>query len=236
MDFSTIFQNIQKSVVEVLALHSQDYIVPMGSGTVIGSGNLVLTCAHCINPNTTPAARFSGQSGCKIGDVIFKDQQVDVALIKFQDTLGPPIPIRTSSSLLVGHEVFVVGFPNEISRITALSGNVAGFEPTYHHNFSYIRIDASINHGNSGGPLFNSSGELVGVVNAKHGSLSTFLEQVQNAQPGASMSIGGIDPVQVIQQLIGEMKKNLNLGIGYAIPTDHIGSLNMLVKKEIQNY
>ncbi len=233
MDFSTIFQNIQGSVVEVIALHFQDNIVPIGSGTVIGSGNLVLTCAHCIIPDTTPAVRFSGQSSFETGDVIFKDQQVDVALIKFPKNLGSPIPLRTSSSLLVGHEVFVVGFPNNISRITALSGNVAGFEPAQH--FSYIRIDASVNHGNSGGPLFNSSGELVGVVNAKHGSLSAFLKQVQNAQPGAVISVGGIDPIQVIQQLIGEMRKNLNLGIGYAIPTDHIGSINMLVKNEIQS-
>ena len=74
------------------------------------------------------------------------------------------------------------------------------------------------------------------MVNAKHGSLSTFLKQVKNAQPGASMSIGGIDPIRVIQQLISEMQKNLNLGIGYAIPTDHIGSISPLVKNEIQSY
>ena len=97
------------------------------------------------------------------------------------------------------------------------------------------RIDASVNHGNSGGPLFNSVGELVGVVNAKHGSLSNFLQQVQNATPGASVSIVGINPIQVIQQLIGEMQRNLNLGIGYAIPTDHIGSLSSLVGNAIQN-
>ena len=222
MDFSASFQNIQGSVVNVLALDAQSNAISSGSGTIIGSGDLVLTCAHCIIPNTTTVARFSDQNSGQIGNVIFIDQQVDVAAIQFQNNLGQSAPLRTSSSVLVGHEVFAVGFPNNISQITALSGNVAGFEPS--QNFNYIRIDASVNHGNSGGPLFNSSGELVGVINAKHGSLSTFLQQVQNAQPGASMSIGGINPVQVIQQLIGEMKRNLNLGIGYAIPIDHIDS------------
>ena len=145
MDFSTIFQNIQGSVVNVLALNSQGTIVSSGSGAVIGTGNLVLTCAHCIIPDTTPVARFPSQSGCKTGNVIFEDQQADVALIKFQDNLAPPISIRASSSLLIGHEVFVVGFPNNIQQITALFCNVAGFEPT--QNFSYIRIDASVNSG-----------------------------------------------------------------------------------------
>ena len=233
MDFSTVFQNIQGSVVNVLALDAQNNAVSSGSGAIIGAGNLVLTCAHCIIPNTTTVARFSGQNNGQIGNVVFIDQQVDVAVIQFQNTIGPPATLRTSSSVLVGNEVFVVGFPNNISQVTALSGNVAGFEPD--QNFSYIRIDASVNHGNSGGPLFNSAGELVGVVNAKHGSLSNFLQQIQSAQPGASMSIGGINPVQAIQQLIGEMQRNLNLGIGYAIPIDHVGTLNNLVSNAIQN-
>lgn len=233
MDFSTAFQNIQGSVVNVLALDAQNNAVSSGSGTIIGAGNLVLTCAHCILQNTTTVAKFSGQNHGQVGNVVFLDQQVDVAIIQFQNTLGPSATLRTSSSVLVGNEVFAVGFPNNISQITALSGNVAGFEPN--QNFNYIRIDASVNHGNSGGPLFNSAGEVIGVVNAKHGSLSNFLQKIQNAQPGASMSIGGINPVQAIQQLIGEMQKNLNLGIGYAIPIDHIGTLNNTVSNAIQH-
>ena len=232
MDFSAEFQNIQGSVVNVLALDAQKNAVSSGSGTIIGGGNYVLTCAHCIIPNTTTVARFSGQNNGQIGNVVFIDQQVDVAVIQFQNSLGPSATLRASSSVQIGYEVFAVGFPNNISQITALSGNVAGFEPN--QNYSYIRIDASVNYGNSGGPLFNSAGEVIGVVNAKHGSLSNFLQQVQAAQPGASMSIDGINPVQVIQQLISEMQKNLNLGIGYAIPVDHIGTLNTVVRDAIQ--
>lgn len=71
--------------------------------------------------------------------------------------------------------------------------------------------------------MFNSEGELVGVINAKHGSLSNFLKQVQNSNSGGvMMSIGGIDPVQTLKQLIKEMQNNLNLGIGYAIPINEL--------------
>ncbi|MEW9797479.1 S1 family peptidase [Alteromonas sp. CYL-A6] len=232
MDFSKAFQNIQGSVVNVLALNAQNIPVSSGSGVIIGSGNLVLTCAHCIIPNTTTIARFSGANNGQIATVVFQDQQSDIALLQFQQPIGSPAVIRSSSSVLIGHEAFVVGFPNNIDKITALSANIAGFEPD--NGFELIRLDASVNHGNSGGPLFNANGELVGIVNAKHGSLSNFLHQVQSAQPGAMVSIGGIDPVKAIQQLISEMQRNLNLGIGYAIPTDHIGTLNNQVQGLIQ--
>lgn len=233
MDFSQAFQAIQATVVNVLALDQQNNAVSSGSGVIIGQGNLVLTCAHCIIPNMRIVARFSGANNGQIGTVVFQDQQTDIAIIEFQQVLGVAATIKSSSTVQIGHEVFAIGFPNNISQITALSGNVAGFEPN--NNFNHIRIDASVNHGNSGGPLFNAAGEVIGIVNAKHGSLSAFLQQIQVAQPGAQIVLGGIDPVQVIQQLIKEMQKNLNLGIGYAIPTDHIGVLDNRVGNIIQS-
>ena len=224
MDFSQAFQSIQGSVVNVLALNAQNAPVSSGSGVIIGNGDLVLTCAHCLIPNTNTMARFSSANNRQMANIFFQDKQSDIALLKFPQPIGTPAKIRSSSTVLIGHEAFVVGFPNSIDKITALSANIAGFEPS--NGFDLIRLGASVNHGNSGGPLFNASGELIGIVNAKHGSLSSFLYQIRTARPGAMVSIGGIDPVQAIQKLIAEMQKNLNLGIGYAIPTDHIGTLN----------
>lgn len=232
MDFSQAFQIIQGSVVNVLALDAQKAPVSSGSGVIIGDGTLVLTCAHCLVPNTRTIARFSGSNNGQIANILFQNQQSDIALLQFQQSLGPAVTIRSSSSILIGHEAFVVGFPNNIDKITALSANIAGFEPN--GGFDLIRLDASVNHGNSGGPLFNAAGELIGIVNAKHGSLSNFLQQIQQARPQAMMQIGGIDPVQAIQQLISEMQRNLNLGIGYAIPTDHLGQLNTTIRGFIQ--
>ena len=233
MDFSQAFQNIQSSVVNVLALNVQNNPISSGSGVIIGDGSLVLTCAHCIIPNTTTIARFSGANTGQIATVVFQDQQSDIALLHFQQPIGSSATIRSSSSVLVGHEAFVVGFPNHIDKITALSANIAGFEPD--NGFDLIRLDASVNHGNSGGPLFNAHGELIGIVNAKHGSLSNFLQQIKNTQTTAMLSVGGINPIKAIQQLISEMQLNLNLGIGYAIPTDYIGTLNGQVRSLIQS-
>jgi serine protease Do len=128
-----------------------------------------------------------------------------------------------SSSCAVGNGAFVIGFPMGVTEKTLLAAHIASITNTG------LRIDASVNHGNSGGPLFNMQGEQIGVVNAKHGSLSQLLTQIKNTQPGAMMSIGGIDPVKAIQGLIGEMQKNLNLGIGYAIKTADIKPLHSIL-------
>jgi len=232
MDFSQAFQNIQGSVVNVLGLNKQDESISSGSGVIIGDGSFVLTCAHCVIPNTRTIARFSGADTGEIATILFNDEQSDIALLQFQKSIGSSAIISSSSSVLVGHEAFVVGFPNNINKITALSANIAGFEPD--NGFDLIRLDASVNHGNSGGPLFNTAGQLIGIVNAKHGSLSSFLQQIQNEQSRTLLSIGNVDPIKAIQQLISEMQRNLNLGIGYAIPTDHIGLINNQIQNLIQ--
>ena len=220
MDFSSSYEKVKDSVVNVLSCIDTNPI-SSGTGTIIGDGNIVITCAHCIVDNMKIVARFSGRNNGFVGKVKMINRDIDIAIIEFPQKIGPAVRIKDSNTVKIGNEAFVVGFPNNIDKITALSANIAGFENE--GNIKLIRIDCSVNHGNSGGPLFNAEGELVGVINAKHGSLSNFLKQVQNAKSGGVMvSIGGIDPIKTIQQLIKEMQNNLNLGIGYAIPINII--------------
>lgn len=231
MDFSTEYSAVSDSVIRVLAIAGlgtvTQQVLSSGSGVLIGDGTRALTCSHCIKPNSTSVGALSGQNNGQIATVIFNDPNLDIAIIEFQNPINPGVTIGDSDNVNIGQEAFVVGFPSHTTEITALSANIAGFEN--HNGNRLIKIDSSVNHGNSGGPLFNANGELIGIVNAKFGNLSNFLNQVQQANPQASMSIGGINPVQVIQQLIGEMKKNLNLGMGSAIPIRIIGNATNLV-------
>ena len=222
MDFSNEYNQVQDSVIRIISTIGQ------GSGVLIGDGTRALTCSHCIVPNTTLTGALSGQNNGQIGTVIFNDANLDIAIIEFQISLGPGIVLGDSDSIKIGQEAFVVGFPSHTNNITALGAHIAGFESN--NGIQLIKIDASVNHGNSGGPLFNSNGELIGIVNAKFGNLSSFLNQVQQTNTaGVMMSIGGIDPVLVLKQLIVEMKKNLNLGMGSAIPIKTIGDKTNII-------
>lgn len=213
MPLTAAYQQVRDSVVRVLALNGQ-VPVAIGSGSVIDSGATVLTCAHCIVPGTTTAIAVPNLPNQAIpGQVMFTDAKADIALIQLQQQVGSPVRFASSAACAVGNGAFGVGFPMGVVKQTLFAAHIASITP------SGLRIDASVNHGNSGGPLFNLSGEQIGVVNAKHGSLSQFLKQIKSAKPLATISIGSIDPVKAIQNLINEMQMNLNLGIGYAIPT-----------------
>jgi serine protease Do len=151
----------------------------------------------------------------------------DVALLEFPASVGIPLTLADSSMVNIGDDSFVVGFPMGITEQVLLGAHVASITP------SSFRIDASVNHGNSGGPLLNVDGAQIGIVNAKHGSLSAFLNQVSTHRPGAGIIVGGIDTIGTIQQLIIEMQKNLNLGIGYAVATKQIKTLHPLLDQMI---
>jgi S1-C subfamily serine protease len=225
MPLTQPYQQVKDSVVRVVALNGNNP-VSFGSGSVIESGRIVLTCAHCIVSGAQMAiVDPKNQGQVLFGGLVYSDPTNDIALLEFPYTIGTPAKFANSASCAVGNGAFVVGFPLGVSEQTLLSAHIASIAG------SHLRIDASVNHGNSGGPLFNLRGEQIGVINAKHGSLSQFLTQLKNVAPGAVMSIGGFDAVKAIRVLIEEMQKNLNLGIGYAIPTALIKPLHPILTK-----
>ncbi|QCR32807.1 serine protease [Lysinibacillus sp. SGAir0095] len=234
MNFSKQFDEIKDSVVNVCVLNNAEEkkIMTSGSGVIIGDGTKIITCSHCIKPNLLNIARFSGNENAKECKVIFNDPIKDIAILEVDKSIGKGVRIGNSSTVKIGQEAFVVGFPLNIKKITALSANIAGFETV--NGAELIRIDSSINHGNSGGPLFNEDGDLVGIVNAKHGGLSYFLTEVQQAKPKEIELIGSSNVVKIIQILMKQMQRNLNLGIGYAIPINTVGNRVKLVGSLIQ--
>ena len=227
MDFSNSYNKVKDSVVNILAV-VDNRAISSGTGVIVGEGKTVITCAHCILPNTQIFARKSGETIGEIGKVVTIDMEKDIAILSFKKIIGPSVTINDSSNVQVGQEAFVAGYPNNINEITGLSANVAGFHTR--GDFDLIRIDCPITHGNSGGPLFNSEGKLIGIINAKHGSLANFLNNLEKLQPCTSSVSSGADYVEAIQKLVLELKTNLNLGIGYVIPTNEIGSISSEIK------
>lgn len=106
-------------------------------------------------------------------------QVPDVAIIKVVGTQNvsefPTIRLSDYKKLSVGTPISVIGFPGSaedediFSKEAALvptitSGTISAIKPSFGNEFELIQIDASISHGNSGGPIINSDGELVGVA------------------------------------------------------------------------
>jgi serine protease Do len=139
----------------------------VGSGFVYDDRGHILTNNHVVENSDKVTVIFSDGVEAT-AKVVGTDKQSDVAVIKVDNTSYPALPKGDSSKLKVGELVMAVGSPFQFSQsvttgiISALDRN----EVHINEYESFIQTDAPINRGNSGGPLVNMSGEVIGINSA----------------------------------------------------------------------
>lgn len=147
-------ENIKKAVVKIITG------ITTGSGFYYRNANVIITNFHVVEGERKVAVAF--QDGNKvIGEVVSVNPRSDIALIKIP--LIPDIPPIALTNKKVNHQekVYALGFPYDLPfGITA--GIVSTPEYVKDGN-SYIQTDAALNPGNSGGPLVNENGDVVGI-------------------------------------------------------------------------
>ena len=168
----------------------------LGSGFVIDPSGIVITNNHVIADANEVTVIFNDGQKLK-AEVLGKDQKVDVAVLRVK----PEKPLKAvkfgdSDKARVGDWVLAVGNP------FGLGGSVtAGIVSARNRNIdsgpydNYIQTDASINKGNSGGPLFNMDGEVIGINTA---ILSP---------SGGSVGIGFATPANTVQPVIEQLQQ-----------------------------
>jgi S1-C subfamily serine protease len=142
-----------------------------GSGVLIGAKGEILTNAHVVEACQTIIVKLaSGDS--ETGALVARDESNDLAVVRVTGTDNPPTPIasfREGPALRAGDQIVVLGYP--LSGVLATEANVsvgnvnalAGIAD----DSRYVQISAPVQPGNSGGPLLDASGHLVGIVTAK---------------------------------------------------------------------
>jgi S1-C subfamily serine protease len=136
-----------------------------GSGSIISSEGLILTCYHCIYANTMVEVLLSNGVTLK-AKVVRTVPEYDIALLQLQNAGAVPLPLGSSTGITAGQDVWVIGTPGfkELGQ-TVSKGVISGERLV--EGKQYLQTDAAINPGNSGGPVFNSKGQIIGIVNAK---------------------------------------------------------------------
>ena len=142
----------------------------LGSGVVINDNGDILTALHVVTNSTTISVTFA--DGTEIGaKVLTQHPENDTALLQTSGTptLIVPAVLGNPSAMRVGDEAFAVGNPFGLySSMSA--GVISGFDRSFHPPSStltlqgLIQVDAAVNPGNSGGPLLNRNGEVIGIV------------------------------------------------------------------------
>ena len=135
----------------------------MGSGFAIGE-NCIITNAHVINNQYDVIIETYGGE-MKRAFIVALDERIDIAVIGVADATFTPLRVADLSTVSVGDDVYALGAPNSLA-FTLTKGVVSSKERLVSRQ-KFIQTDAAINTGNSGGPLLNDAGEVIGVNSYK---------------------------------------------------------------------
>ncbi|MDE3118101.1 MAG: trypsin-like peptidase domain-containing protein [Nitrospirota bacterium] len=141
----------------------------MGSGVLISSDGKVMTAAHLVQTADEVTAHFQTGEVVK-AKVVTSDPSADVALLQLERV--PPnnevAKLGNSDAAEVGDQVFVVGAPLGLGHTLTVGHISARHRPKTMYGglaqAEFFQTDAAINQGNSGGPMFNMAGEVIGIV------------------------------------------------------------------------
>ena len=173
-----------------------------GSGFVIDKDGHVVTNYHVVEGAKKVQVSFSDEEK-KDATVVGTDPSTDIAVLKIQGAWSRsliPLTLGSSSAVQVGDAVVAIGNPFGLER-TVTAGIVSALQrriqaPNGFQIDQAIQTDAAINHGNSGGPLLNANGDVIG-VNA----------QIES-ESGGNVGIGFAIPIDTVKDVASQLIKD----------------------------
>lgn len=216
MDYNSVVEKITPSIAKIFCFDSTNNITGTGSGFVFSKKDTLVTCDHVVDGTQSLLCKFPGDETFYSAKIAVRDPEHDLALLKLENLNRPSLLRGSLEEIKPGIPVIFSGFPLSLETLTTHQGILSAITKDAVGITTYL-IDGTVNSGNSGCPLMNSQGEVIGVVNAKRRERSDLLNKVEKMSLGA-ISIHGVDLVEIYQALIS----NVQLGIGYAVPASYI--------------
>tara|TARA_B100000989_G_scaffold298236_1_gene286665 strand:+ start:73 stop:1542 length:1470 start_codon:yes stop_codon:yes gene_type:complete len=168
----------------------------LGSGFVIDASGYIVTNQHVIAEANEIKVKFQDETELK-AELVGSDKLTDIALLKVESKKPLKfVNFANSDKARVGHSVIAIGNPFGLGG-TVTTGIISAFNRDINSGpyDSFIQTDASINKGNSGGPLFNLDGKVVGINSAIF------------SPTGGSVGIGFSIPANLAKPILAQLKK-----------------------------
>jgi len=163
-DFSGIIENVVHSVVTITTDSGQ------GTGFIIHDQGYIVTNAHVLADEqgrlATGVKAITYNQGTLNAEFIGYDGLLDIALLKISGTYSP-LELENSDNIQIGEKVIAIGNPLGL-QFSVSQGIVSALNREGINKIeAYIQTDAALNPGNSGGPLINTEGKVIGINNFK---------------------------------------------------------------------
>lgn len=226
INVAAVAEFVAPSVVTI----SADIEGPLGTGGSIGTGVIVtpdgeiVTNAHVVADATAIRVRLAGETEPRSATLLAVDAGNDLALLRISGSGYVPATFAEPESVRIGDEVVAIGFALDLDGAPSVTlGIVSALERTIQTENrgaldGLIQTDAAISSGNSGGPLVNALGEVVGINTAVARGDST------TAASNIGFAISGAEAIPVIESLRrqadGISRQEGFLGVGLGDRTD----------------
>ncbi|MBI1887372.1 MAG: DegQ family serine endoprotease [Nitrosomonadales bacterium] len=166
----------------------------LGSGFIISADGYIMTNAHVVDSADKITVRLTDKREFS-AKVIGADKRTDVALLKIEATGLPKVTVGDPDKLKVGEWVVAIGSPFGFdSSVTAGIVSAKGRSLPQENFVPFIQTDVAVNPGNSGGPLFNMNGEVVGINSQIY------------TRSGGSMGLSFAIPIDVATQVTDQLR------------------------------
>ena len=200
-----------------------------GSGFVISSNDTtsyILTNYHVINGVSDITVFFSDGKSYD-ATLVGGEEENDIAVLKIDQGNLRPVVLGDSDAINVGEDVYAIGNPLGELTFTFTGGYVSAKDRSVTMSdgtvMNMIQTDTAINSGNSGGPLFDKYGQVVGIVSAKLSSSSSSEASVEG--------LGFAIPINDVKDMVTSIMEN-----GYVTGKPNVGVLINAVDESVQRY
>ena len=211
----------------------------VGTGFFVRDGGVVVTCNHVVAREelapdglvalsysqniqvSSAAGTFGGRIAHSLDDL--RPYFDDYAILAVDADKHPHLDLGDYAAVHVGDDVLVLGYPLGVEELTATRGMVAAKHqsPSHMNQLIYLdmlTVDAAINVGNSGGPLLDHDGKVVGVVTLRQGSIKPWIDRLR----GALRQMPDQPFYREILDLFETSNAFLNPGLGEAVSIGYV--------------
>jgi tetratricopeptide (TPR) repeat protein len=160
-DADKIYKENSPAVVVVASIDGEGKPTGIGSGFIVREDGIIVTNYHVVNM----ASDIKIKIGYKVRDVeglLHVDPENDIAIIKVEGKDYPKVRLGDANKIQVGEKVYVIGNPQGLEN-TISEGIISGIREIDRER-KILQMTAAISPGSSGGPVFNSRGEVIGIA------------------------------------------------------------------------